>query len=150
MKCWVCQREARGLGHADGRYRAADPRRYPLDWVFCSGRCQKAFHRLYGNWVDAKLFDKEMVMIDASDIERASMRRCLKHFGEAAAEIGFDKALGAYSEAEALAVIEAIVTGYTEAMVEHHEASKFPPIRGLKDTVNDPFADLKDDLPWET
>ena len=104
---------------------------------------------LYGNWVDAKLFDKEIVMIDASEVERASMRQCLKAFGEAAGEIGFEKPLGTYLEAEALAVIEAIVTCYTEAMVEHHEAAKFPPVRGLKDAPINPFADLKDDLPWE-
>jgi len=149
LKCWVCSRQARGRGHSDGRFKIADPRRYPLDWVFCSRRCQGAFHLLYGNWVDAKLFDKEIVMIDASEIERASMRQCLKAFGEAAGEIGFDKPLGAYSEVEALAVIDAIVTRYTEATVEHHEASKFPPVRGMKDTPSNPFADLKDDLPWE-
>ena len=33
-------------------------------------------------------------------------------------------------------------------MVAHHEASKYPPVRGLKDPVSDPFADLEDDLPW--
>ncbi len=149
MKCWVCKREARGFGHTDGRYKATDPRRYPLDWVFCSRRCQDAFHMLYGNWVDAKASGKEAVMIDASEIELASMRRCLKAFGEAAGEIGFEKPLGAYSEAEALSVIDAIVNCYTSAMVEHHEASKFPPVRGMPNASSDPFADLKDDLPWE-
>ena len=75
--------------------------------------------------------------------------RCLKAFGEAAGEIGFAKPLGDYSEAEALQVIDAIVTCYTEAMVEHHEATKYPPVRGIKEPVSDPFADLEDDLPWE-
>lgn len=149
VKCWVCSRQARGTGHSDGRFKIADPRRYPLDWVFCGRRCQDAFHMLYGNWVNAKESGKEVVMIDASEIELASMRRCLKAFGEAAGEIGFDKPLGAYSEGQALAVIDAIVTCYTSAMVEHHEASKFPPVRRLKEGVSDPFADLKDDLPWE-
>ncbi|MBI5920955.1 MAG: hypothetical protein HY847_04805 [Betaproteobacteria bacterium] len=149
-KCWVCNRQARGFGHMDGRFKIADPRRYPLDWVFCSRRCQDAFHKLYGNWVDARQNDKEVTMTDPSDMEIAAMRQCLKAFGEAAGEIGFDKPLGAYSEAEALQVIEAIVTGYTDAMLVAHEAAKYPPIRGLKETVSNPFADLADDLPWET
>ena len=49
MKCWVCKRQARGYGHTDNRYGVGDPRRYPIDWVFCSRRCQDAFHALYGN-----------------------------------------------------------------------------------------------------
>lgn len=152
MKCWVCKRQARGFGHTDGRHGVGDPRRYPIDWVFCSRRCQDAFHTLYGNWLrvkDGYCDKREAVMIDPSDVELAAMRQCLKAFGEAAGGIGFDKPLGAYSEAEALQVIDAIVTCYTEAMVEHHEATKFPPVRGMKETVSDPFADLEDDLPWE-
>ena len=156
MKCWVCQREARGLGHTDTRHGVADPRRYPIDWVFCSPRCQNAFHAMYGNWVRAKdsvtIDIKGVEVIDPSDVELAAMRSCLKSFGEAASEIGFEKPLGAYTEAEALQVIDAIVSHYTEAMVEHHEATKFPPVRGLpatQDPLTGPFADLKDDLPWE-
>ena len=97
MKCWVCKRQARGYGHTDNRHGVGDPRRYPIDWVFCSRRCQDAFHRLYGNWRQAKECrnDKtEVAMIDPSDVELASMRKCLKAFGEAAGEIGFDKPLG--------------------------------------------------------
>ncbi|GAD21999.1 hypothetical protein AVS7_01759 [Acidovorax sp. MR-S7] len=63
-----------------------DPRRYVLDWVFCSRRCQDAFHGLYGNWQRAKegRIDKtEVAMIDPSDVELAAMRQCLKAFGEA-------------------------------------------------------------------
>lgn len=150
MKCWVCKRQAKGFGHMDGRYKVADPRRYPLDWVFCSRRCQDTFHKIYGNWVDAKQSGKEITVIDPSEIEMVSMKKCLKAFGEAAGEIGFDKPLGAYSEAEALRVIDAIVTCYTEAMVVVHEATKFPPVHGMQGTVSDPFADLVDDLPWET
>lgn len=152
MKCWICKRQARGYGHADLRHPVGDARRYPMDWVFCSRRCQQAFHALYGQWrrVQEGYIDKrEVAMIDPSEVERAAMRACLKAFGAAAEAIGFDKPLGAYSEAEALQVIDAIVTGYTEAMVAHHEASKYPPVRGLKDPVSDPFADLEDDLPWE-
>jgi hypothetical protein len=132
-----------------------DPRRYRLDWVFCSPRCQNAFHMLYGHQLRGSegCIDMEVAMIDPSDAELCAMRKCLKAFGEVAGEIGFAKPLGDYAEAEALAVIEAIVTCYTQAMVEHHEASKHPPVRGLPSTPDPlahPFADLEDDLPWET
>jgi hypothetical protein len=134
----------------DGRFKVADPRRYPLDWVFCSLRCQDTFHNVYGNRVDATQRGKEVAMVDPTELEVASLRQCLKAFGEVAGEIGFDKPLGGYSEREALRVIDAIVTRYTDAMVGAHEASKFPPMQGMKETVDDPFADLNDDLPWET
>ena len=152
MKCWVCSRQARGYGHTDNRHGIGNPRRYPIDWVFCSRRCQDAFHRMYGHWADAQKFGKEVEMIDASEIERAAMRKCLKAFGEAAGEIGFAKPLGDYSEAEALQVIDAIVTGYTDAMAAHHHASKYPPVRGMPpapDPLAHPVADMADDLPWE-
>ena len=158
MKCWVCKRQARGYGHTDNRHGVGDPRRYPLDWVFCSRRCQDAFHALYGNWQRAKegrIEKTEVAMINPSDVERAAMRQCLKAFGEAAGEIGFDKPLGDYSESEALRVIDAIVTCWSEAMVAHHEATKFPPVRGLPATpdplapeVANPFADFNDDIPF--
>lgn len=149
MKCWVCHRQARGFGHSDHRYRLGDSRQHPADWVFCSMRCMKAFHQLYG----LKVNGKEIAMQGASEVELAAMQACLKYFGEAAGDIGFDKPLGDYSETEALRVIDAIVTGFTEYMVAHHEATKQPPIRGLVATcapAPDPFSDLKDDLPWET
>jgi len=158
VKCWVCTRQARGYGHTDNRHGIGHPARYPIDWVFCSRRCQDAFHALYGNWTrfkDGIKHKTEVAMIDPSDIEMGAMRKCLKSFGEAAGEIGFDKPLGHYSEPEALQVIDAIVTCYTEAMVEHHETTKFPPVRGMAPTpdpmapdVANPFADLEDDLPW--
>ena len=59
--------------------------------------------------------------------------------------------MGEYSEAEALRVIDAIVTCWTDAMLAHHEQTKFPPVRGLPptpDPLAHPFADLEDDLPW--
>ena len=155
MKCWVCKRQARGYGHSDLRHPVGDARRYPIDWVFCSRRCQQVFHALYGQWLrvqEGRTPKTEVAMIDPSDVELAAMRTCLKAFGAAAEEIGFDKPLGAYSEAEALQVVDAIVTCYTEAMVEHHEATKFPPVRGMAptpDPMANPFADLEDDLPWE-
>jgi hypothetical protein len=103
-----------------------------MDWTFCSRRCQDAFHARYTAWLktDPKLED--VLMVDPTEFEQAAMRQCLRFFGEAAGEIGFDKPLGHYSETEALAVIEAIVTAWTEAMVAHHEASKYPPVRGLE------------------
>jgi len=152
VKCWVCKRQARGYGHSDLRHPVGDARRYPIDWVFCSRRCQRAFHTLYGHWLrvqEGHIAKTEVAMIDPSDVELAAIRKCLKAFGAAAESIGFEKPLGAYSEAEALRVIDAIVTCYTEAMVEHHEATKYPPVRGIKEPVSDPFADLEDDLPWE-
>ena len=149
-KCWVCSHQARGLGHTDNRYSAGNPKRYPLDWVFCSRRCQDAFHKMYGNWVEAQRFNQEVEMIDASDVERTAMRSCLRAFGDVAGDIGFDKPLGAYSEKEALQVIDAIVTRYTDAMAAYHQEAKYPTVRGMTPTVDDPFADLESDLPWET
>ena len=155
MKCWVCKRQARGYGHSDLRHPVGDARRYPIDWVFCSRRCQQAFHALYGQWLrvqEGRTPKTEVAMIDPSDVELAAMKKCLKAFGEVAGEIGFAKPLGEYSEAEALQVIDAIVTCYTEAMVEHHEATKFPPVRGMAptpDPMANPFADLEEDKFWE-
>jgi hypothetical protein len=104
----------------------------------------------------------EASMVDATELELACMRKCLKFFGEAAAEIGFDKPLGSYSEDEALSVINAIVTGFVEAMTLEHEQNKYPPVRMSGKPVSDPikdaaaqalstnpFADMEDDLPWE-
>ncbi|MBB6589882.1 DUF6511 domain-containing protein [Ralstonia solanacearum] len=153
MKCWVCKRQARGFNHADTRHGVGDPRRFVPDWVFCSRRCQDAFHALYGNWRQAmEGQDREVCMLDASDVERAAMRTCLKAFGQVAEAIGFTKPLAAYTEAEALRVIDAIVTRYTEAMVEHHEHTRTPLVRGTaasKAAAQDPFAELEE-LPWET
>jgi hypothetical protein len=149
VKCWVCKRHARGFGHTDTRFPVGDTRRHPLDWVFCSRRCQDVFHGRYGRWSQAPNSRNEGGMVDPSDVELAAMKQCLKAFGAAAGEIGFAKSLGAYSEAEAMKVVDAIVTRYTEAMVEHHEATKAPPVRGMTMSVDDPFADFEDDLPWE-
>jgi len=56
------------------------------------------------------------------------------------------------TEAEALQVIEAIVTAFTDAMAEHHAASQYPPVRGMPptpDPLDNPFADLEDPGMWE-
>ena len=125
MKCWICSRQARGFGHTEIRHRVGDPRRYPLDWVFCSRRCQEAFHKCYGSWTQAldQGATPEAAMVDVTPLEKAALRACLKPFGEAANAIGFDKPLGAYSEGEALSVIDAIVTGYVQEMAAQHERS---------------------------
>ena len=154
MRCWVCKRQARGFGHTDVRFKANDPRHYPLDWVFCSKRCQDIFHAMYGHWKTARdrgVKISEADMVNATEIERASLRKCLKAFGAAAEAIGFDKPLGDYDEAQAMAVIETIVTCFTNAMAAHHEMSKYPPVRGLPE-VRDPltdFSDLEDKAFWE-
>lgn len=145
MKCWVCNRGARGARSVDLRHAIGDPRRYPLDWVFCSQRCQDTFQRLYTLRVDAERRGEEVAVIDASEVERAAMRQCLKAFGSAAEAIGFDRPLGSYSEAEALQVIDAIVTEFTTAMTDHHAATVASPIRGM----TPPADGFKDDLPWE-
>lgn len=61
-------------------------------------------------------------MIDPSDLELAAMRRCLKALGEVANEIGFDVPLARYDEGQALRLVDAIVTCYSTALVEGHEA----------------------------
>mgnify|MGYP001206626239 FL=1 len=154
MKCWVCKRQARGFGHSDTRFKPTDPRHHPWDWVFCSRRCQDAFHALYGRWKHARTQGipiPETDMIDATEIERACLQKCLKAFGAAAEAIGFDKPLGEYAETEALQVIGAIVTCFTNAMAAHHEMAKYPPVHGMpegRDPLTD-FSDLEDKAYWE-
>lgn len=117
----------------DVRFKVGHPLRYPIDWVFCSQRCQACFHRLYvagvrslgrdGQW------SAEDGVIDPSDAELAAMQHCLKPLGEAAGEIGMHRPLASYTEHEALRLINAVVTTYVEAMVQEHERSKFPSVR---------------------
>lgn len=147
MKCWICTREARGFGITDTRYRIGDARRYPADWVFCSTRCQNVFHRLYTARVEAEQKEKEFPMIDATEFEKTAIRSCLKAFGSSAGEIGFDKPLGNYTEAEALQVCDAIVTCFTNAMVNRYGSTDFyfPPVRGFTEVVRDPFNEFKRD-----
>lgn len=87
-------------------------------------------------------------MMTMPDIERAARRACLKAFGEAAGTIGFDKPLGSYSEDEALSVIDAIVSRYSLAMVEHHDARLMPPLQSIPNHVIDRLADLDDSIPF--
>ena len=138
MKCWVCSRQAKGFGHLDVRFKVGRPRRYPVDWVFCSLRCQACFHRLYVVGVRTLEREGKLPMedgvIDPTDAELAAMQQCLKPLGEAASEIGMDRPLSSYSQQEALRLINAVVTTYVEAMVQEHERSKYPPVRMQLDT----------------
>ena len=133
MKCWVCSRQAKGFGHLDVRFKVGRPRRYPVDWVFCSLRCQACFHRLYVVGVRTLEREGKLPMedgvIDPTDAELAAMQQCLKPLGEAAGEIGMDRPLSSYTQQEALRLINAVVTTYVEAMVQEHEHSKYPPVR---------------------
>jgi hypothetical protein len=137
MKCWVCSRQARGFGHVDLRFKVGHPKRYPIDWIFCSRRCQDCFHRLYAAGVrylereDAlpTAADLGACVIDPTEAELAAMQQCLKPLGEAASEIGMDRPLSSYTQQEALQLINAVVTTYVEAMVQEHERSKYPSVR---------------------
>lgn len=117
----------------DLRLKVGHPKRYPIDWIFCSRRCQDCFHRLYATGV--RELEREGTLstgvgvIDPTDAELAAMQQCLKPLGEAAGEIGMDRPLSSYTQQEALALINAVVTTYVEAMVQEHERSKYPPVR---------------------
>ena len=132
MSCVLCTRQARGFGVCDTRYARGTPWRYPRNWVFCSRRCQAAFLRVFNAWLKDAPDPEEVFVLDLTGVERAALQACLKGFAEAAGGIGFDQPLGAYSEAEALAVCEAIVRAWSEAMVAHQEASHQGPVRGLE------------------
>ncbi|MGA4264974.1 DUF6511 domain-containing protein [Ralstonia nicotianae] len=155
MQCWVCRRQARGYRHSDLRFRVGDPRRHPPDWAFCSRRCQDAFHAMYGAWREtepplSESLTREAHMPETTAQQRAAMRRCLRSFGQVAGEIGFDKPLAHYAEEEAMQVIGAIVSAYTEAMALNAPRAQAASM-GQRRSVGlsaDAFADLEDDIPW--
>ncbi|WP_197339173.1 DUF6511 domain-containing protein [Ralstonia solanacearum] len=155
MQCWVCRQQARGYRHSDLRFRVGDPRRHPLDWAFCSRRCQDAFHAMYGAWREtepplSETLTREAHVPETTAQQRAAMRRCLRPFGRVAGEIGFDKPLGHYTEEEALWVIEAIVSAYVDTMaIDAPRAQAAPRVAGRSVGLSaDAFADLEDDIPW--
>ncbi len=84
-------------------------------------------------------------MIDPSDVELAAMRECLKAFGEAAGEIGFDKPLGALCrKPRRCASSMPSSRCYTEAMAEHHEATVPAGARhGSRRPIRSGFPDLE-------
>ncbi len=121
----------------DLRFKVGHPKRYPIDWIFCSRRCQDCFHRLYAAGVRSleregalsTAADLGAGVIDPTEAELAAMQQCLKPLGEAASEIGMDRPLSSYTQQEALQLINAVVTTYVEAMVQEHERSKYPSVR---------------------
>ena len=121
----------------DLRFKVGHPKRYPIDWIFCSRRCQDCFHRLYAAGVHyleregalPTAADLGVGVIDPTEAELAAMQQCLKPLGEAASEIGMDRPLSSYTQQEALQLINAVVTTYVEAMVQEHERSKYPSVR---------------------
>ncbi|MGA4049099.1 DUF6511 domain-containing protein [Ralstonia nicotianae] len=155
MQCWVCRQQARGYRHSDLRFRVGDPRRHPPDWAFCSRGCQDAFHAMYGAWREtepplSESLTREAHMPETTAQQRAAMRRCLRSFGQVAGEIGFDKPLAHYAEEEAMQVIGAIVSAYTEAMALNAPRAQAASM-GQRRSVGlsaDAFADLEDDIPW--
>ncbi len=117
----------------DLRFKVGHPKRYPIDWIFCSRRCQDCFHRLYAAGV--RSLEREgslqtgVGVIDPTEAELTAMQQCLKPLGEAASAIGMDRSLSSYTQQEALQLINAVVTTYVEAMVQEHERSKYPSVR---------------------
>ncbi len=117
----------------DLRFKVGHPKRYPIDWIFCSRRCQDCFHRLYAAGV--RSLEREgslqtgVGVIDPTEAELTAMQQCLKPLGEAASEIGMDRPLSSYTQQEALQLINAVVTTYVEAMVQEHERSQYPSVR---------------------
>ena len=117
----------------DLRFKVGHSKRYPIDWIFCSRRCQDCFHRLYAAGV--RSLEREgslqtgVGVIDPTEAELTAMQQCLKPLGEAASEIGMDRPLSSYTQQEALQLINAVVTTYVEAMVQEHERSKYPSVR---------------------
>jgi len=123
----------------DQRFKVGHPKRYPVDWIFCSRRCQDCFHRLYAAGVRSLESEGALPtgvgVIDPTEAELAAMQQCLKPLGEAASEIGMDRSLSSYTQQEALQLIDAVVTTYVEAMVQEHERSKYPSVRMQLDAL---------------
>lgn len=117
----------------DLRFKVGHPKRYPVDWIFCSRRCQDCFHRFYAAGVRSLVSEGALPtgvgVIDPTEAELTAMQQCLKPLGEAASEIGIDRPLSSYTQQEALQLIDAVVTTYVEAMVQEHERSKYPSVR---------------------
>ena len=95
----------------DLRFKVGHPKRYPIDWIFCSRRCQDCFHRLYAAGV--RSLEREgslqtgVGVIDPTEAELTAMQQCLKPLGEAASAIGMDRPLSSYTQQEALQLINA-------------------------------------------
>jgi len=95
----------------DLRFTVGSAKRYPIDWVFCSMRCQACFHRLYVSGLKAPKPDghgsvvmaQGADMIDPNEAEIIAMRRCLKPLGDAASAIGINRPRASYEPGRGLA-----------------------------------------------
>jgi hypothetical protein len=102
MICPVCRREARCWGWFDARFPIADPRRDRSRRRLCSRHCQDIYHRRRG-------------MVDPTEHEVAAMRAASPVAGEYVESLGKTD-LAAFSKDEWLALIEMIVTAYTNTL----------------------------------
>ena len=105
MTCFICKRESRGFGWLDQRYKIGDPKRYAIK--FCSIACQKRYGLL------KKKTQWGGVMIDATKNERLAMDYARQNMAEYVGhDIGFDKALSAYSLEQVQTLISVIISNY--------------------------------------
>ena len=102
--CAVCRRSTRGFGWFDARFGIADQRRDRSRRWFCSLVCQGICHRRLG-------------MIDPTRHERAAMAHAVAMAGEYIDSLGRTD-LMAWSSEEFAALIEVIVTGFTDRLRE--------------------------------
>ena len=102
--CAVCRRGTRGFGWFDARFDIADQRRDRSRRWFCSLVCQGICHRRLG-------------MIDPTRHERAAMAHAVAMAGEYIDSLGRTD-LMAWSSEEFAALIEVIVTGFTDRLRE--------------------------------
>ena len=64
-------------------------------------------------------------MIDPTDFELKCMEKSLRFFGEYAAEIGLHRSFDSLSKAEAMTMVEVIVTAYQDEMSKGSEEIPF-------------------------
>jgi len=102
--CALCRRGTRGFGWFDARFGIADQRRDRSRRWFCSLVCQGICHRRLG-------------MIDPTRHERAAMAHAVAMAGEHIESLGRTD-LMAWSSEEFAALIQVIVTGFTDRLRE--------------------------------
>lgn len=117
MQCWACGQPARGFGHLDLRHPLADPRRYPHRWVFCSRRCQDAFHQRYDTRRRHAPASIEELVPVTLPLSPSAQRACLRALGSTAERIGFAVPLAQYTRTQALQVIDAVIHAYERDQV---------------------------------
>ena len=104
MICPVCRREGRWFGWFDARFGIGDPRRDESARLLCSLACQDLCHRSRG-------------MVDPTPHERAAMDHAVAMAGEYVESLGRTD-LMAWSSEEFAALIEVIVTAFTDRLRE--------------------------------